>query len=132
MKYILLILVFSATLFGGIIKSKILSLNEEKTEATIKVKNIDVGVNGFIVHNIEGEHNIILSNTVVTSYDKQTQIATLKLSEYNSLVNNALPSGNWQVSLQDYAVLAFGYTRALLIAPNETMYYKIIKHYTNF
>jgi hypothetical protein len=128
MKYILLVLIFTATLFGGVLKSKILSVNEDKTEATIKIKNIDIGVNGFIVHSIEGEHNIILNNAVVKDYDKSSQIATLELSEYTALRNNALPYGKWKVSVGDTAVLAFGYTRGLLISPSEEIYYRITRH----
>ena len=128
MRYILLVLMLSATLFAGVLKSTILSVNEDKTEATIKIKNIDIGVNGFVVHSIKDDHNIILKNAVVTSFDKNTKIATLKLSKYNALTNNALPSGKWKVQIGDKVVLAFGYTRGLLIAPSEEIYYRITRH----
>ena len=128
MRYILLVFMLSTTLFGGVLKSTILTVNEYRTEATIKINNIDIGVNGFVVHTIEGDHNIILKNAVVTEFDKATKIATLELSEYNALKNNALPSGNWKVQVGDKVVLAFGYTRGLLIAPSEEIYYRITRH----
>jgi hypothetical protein len=128
MKYIFLVLAFCMTLFGGVLKSKILSVNEEKTEATIKIKNIDIGVSGFVVHSIEGEHNVILKNAIVTDFDRETKIAKLELSEYNALVNNALPFGYWEVGVGDTAVLAFGYTRGLLVCPSEEIYYRITRH----
>ena len=128
MRYILFVFIFTATLFGGVLKSTILSVNEDKTEATIKISNIDIGVNGFVVHSIEGNHNIILKNAVVIKFDKNTKIATLKLSEFTALKNNALPSGKWKVQIGDKAVLAFGYTRGLLIAPSEEIYYRITRH----
>ena len=128
MRYILLVLIFTASLFGGVLKSTILSVNEDKTEATIKINNIDIGVNGFIVHSIEGDHNMILNNAVVKSYDKSTKIATLTISEYTALRNNALPSGKWEAKAGDTAVLAFGYTRGILISPSEEIYYRITRH----
>jgi len=128
MRYILLVFILSATLFGGVLKSKILSINEQRTEATIKINNIDLGVNGFVYHSIQGAHNMILKNAVVTSFDKSTKIATLELSEYTALRNNALPSGKWKVQVGDTAILAFGYTRGLLISPNEEIYYRITRH----
>ena len=128
MKYIFLVLVISASLFGGVLKSKIITVDEDATKATIKIKNIDIGVNGFVVHTIEGQHTMILKNAVVTEFDKNTHIATLALSHYNALKNNALPSGKWKVSVGDEAILAFGYSRGLLIAPSEEIYYRITRH----
>lgn len=115
-------------LFGAVIESPIVSVNEEKTEVTIEVDKIDVGVSGFVVHKIADGHTSILNNAVVSSYDKETKIATLELSEFNALSNSALPNGNWKVQVGDTAVLAFGYTRGMLIAPNEDIYYKITKN----
>ena len=60
-------------------------------------------------------------------YDEQTQIATLKMLKFDSLQQNFLPTGNWDVEVGDIAILAYGYTRALLIAPNEEIYYRITK-----
>ena len=61
------------------------------------------------------------------SHDKKTEIATLKLGEFDQLVQNSLPTGKWKAEVGDIAILAFGYTRALLIAPNEEIYYRITK-----
>jgi len=127
MKYLLLVLIFATTLFGGVLKSTILSVNKEKTEATIKISNIDIGVNGFVYHTIKGEHNMILNNAVVKKFDKKTNIATLEISKYDALRNNALPSGKWEIQVGDKVILAFGYTRGLLIAPSEEIYYRITK-----
>ena len=128
MKYIFLVLILVLELFGDVVKSPIISVNEDKSEVTIEVDKIDVGINGFIVHEIAEGHSNILNNAVVSSYNKETKVATLKLSEFNALSNSALPSGKWQVQVGDMAVLAFGYTRGMLIAPNEDIYYKITKH----
>ena len=127
MRKIILLLVISLQLMAGIIKSPLLTYDEENEVATIKVKSVDIGMSGFVVHNIAPNHNSILKSIVVTGFDKEKQLATLKLSEYDGLRNNALPTGKWKVSVGDTAILAFGYTRALLIAPTEEIYYRISK-----
>ncbi len=127
MKKIILFLIISINLIAGVIKSPLLTYNEESLTATIKVKSVDVGMSGFVVHNIAPNHNAILKNVLVISFDKETQIATLKVSDYDGLRNNALPTGKWKVKVGDSVVLAFGYTRALLVAPSEEIYYRISK-----
>jgi len=128
MKYIVLFLIFGLSLFGGVLKSSILSINTQKTEATIQIEQVDVGVSGFIVHKIAEGRTVILNNAVVTKFDKNSKTATLALSEYTALVNNSLPNGRWQINVGDEAVLAFGYSRGLLIAPSEEIYYRVTKH----
>jgi hypothetical protein len=127
MKYIFLILALVYELSASIIKTPIVSLDAKKENATIKIDKIDVGMSGFISHKIVDGHSSILSNAVITSFDKQTGIATLHLSEYQGLRNNALPTGKWQVEVGDLAYFAFGYSRALLIAPSEEIYHQISK-----
>lgn len=127
MKYILLLLLVIFELNAGVIKSPITTLDSDKQIATIKIDRIDVGMSGFIVHEIAPEHTSILKNAVVTNYDKNTQVATLKMSDYTGLRNNALPTGNWSVKVGDTAVFAFGYSRALLIAPSEEVYHQVTK-----
>ncbi|WP_457749292.1 plasminogen-binding N-terminal domain-containing protein [Sulfurimonas sp.] len=127
MKYILLLTILAFELFGALIKSPVVSVDNENETVKIKIDNIDVGVSGFIVHHISPEHSAILKNAVVQSFDAKTKTATVKMSEFTALQNNALPHGKWQVSVGDTVELAFGYSRSLLIAPNEKIYYKIAK-----
>ncbi|QOY54970.1 plasminogen-binding N-terminal domain-containing protein [Candidatus Sulfurimonas marisnigri] len=127
MKYIVLVFILAIELFGSVIKSPVVTVNNDETEVTIKIDKIDVGMSGFIVHKISQNRTTILKNAIVASYDKDTQVAKLMLSEYTELTNGALPSGKWHVEVGDYVVLAFGYTRGLLIAPNEDIYYRVTK-----
>ena len=127
MKYIFLLLLALFELNAGVVKSPIVTLDSDENIATIKINKIDVGMSGFIVHEIAPDHTSILKNVVVKSYDKTTQIATLKMSDYTGLRNNALPTGNWSVVVGDTAVFAFGYSRALLIAPSEEIYHQVSK-----
>jgi len=127
MKYILILLLALFELNAGVVKSPIVSLDSDAQIATIKIDKIDVGMSGFIVHEIAPEHTSILKNVVVSSYDKNTQVATLEMSDYSGLRNNALPIGNWSVQVGDRAVFAFGYSRALLVAPSEEIYHQVSK-----
>ncbi len=131
MKYILLLAIIGSSLFANLVRSEIISVNDEQTQATIKIEKIDVGMSGFIVHRLNENHSSILKNIVVTNFDKNTKIATLKISEFDGLKNNALPEGKWPVSIGDVATLAFGYSRALLVSPDENIYYKITKSAKN-
>ena len=114
-------------LMANVMKAPLLTYDEEKQIATIKVDNVDIGMSGFIAHTIAPHHTSILKNIEVSAFDQQSKIATLKVSAFDGLKNNALPTGKWRVEVGDMAVLAFGYSRALLIAPNEKIYYKIAK-----
>lgn len=125
MKYVILILMFVSGVFGSVVTSPIVSVNETQNAATIRIEKIDVGMSGFIIHKIADNHSVILKNIVVKSYDKKSHIATLELSEYNALVQDSLPTGKWKVEVGDTALLAFGYSRALLVAPSEEIYHRI-------
>ena len=127
MKYIFLLLVMVFELSAGVIKSPIVSIDEDGETARIQIAKIDVGMSGFVSHQISANHSSILKNAVVVAYNATTQVATLKLSPYNGLVNNALPSGKWKVEVGDTAIFAFAYNRALLIAPSEEIYHQISK-----
>ena len=125
MKYLLVTMLFIASLFGATIQAPI--VNVDKELAIIEIKKIDVGMSGFVVHKVGENHASILANAVVESFDEARGEAIVKLSPYDSLANNALPKGRWEVGVGDTVVLAFGYTRALLIAPSENIYYRITK-----
>lgn len=127
MKKIFLMFIIALELSAAIMKLPILSVDEEASSVTVEVEKIDVGVSGFIVHNIAADHNSILKNVVVTSYDTKTKKATLKMSNFDTLKNNALPKGEWKVRVGDTAILAFGYDRAFLLAPSEEIFYKLSK-----
>ena len=118
-------------LSANVVKLPLTSVDLQNNLVSVKVDKIDVGLSGFIVHKISKEHSVILKNAVVKSFNPQTKTATLKLSSYDALRNNSLPNGKWKVEVGDTAILAFGYTRGLLIAPNEEIYYRINRSVKN-
>ena len=123
MKYIVLLLIFVASIYASVIKTPILNINGNI--ATIKIDKIDIGMSGFIIHKIAKNHSAILKSIVVKSYDKNTKIATLALEDYTSLDQDSLPNGKWHVEVGDTALLAFAYSRAFLVAPSEEIYHRI-------
>lgn len=127
MKHISLFLIFTLSIFAGVIKTPILSVDTVNNLVTIKVNKIDIGVSGFLVHRLSQRTSSILKSLEVLEYNEATQIATLKMLKFDSLTQNSLPTGNWNVEVGDIAILAYGYNRALLIAPNEEIYYRITK-----
>jgi len=127
MKQILLLTILVFELFGAAIKSPVVSVDNQNETVKIKIDKIDVGVSGFVVRHITPEHSTILKNAVVQSFDAKTEMATIKMSPFTALNSNALPHGKWQVQVGDMVELAFGYSRSLLIAPNEKIYYKIAR-----
>ncbi len=131
MKYIILILALVVNIMANVVKAPILSVDEHSNSATMKINRIDIGMSGFIVHTIAKNHTVILKSIVVTSFNKNTKIATLKMSSYDALRHNALPNGRWDVKTGDIAVLAFGYSRGLLIAPDEEIYHRITRSVEN-
>lgn len=131
MKYIFLVMFLVLQTFAGVVKSPIISVDEKNSQATIEIDRIDVGMSGFIFHKVGSEQGVILKNIVVSSYDKDSKIATLEMSTFDVLRNNALPSGKWKVSVGDEAILAFGYTRGLLIAPSEEIYHRVTRSVKN-
>ena len=125
MKQILLLIFLTLELLSSTIKTTVTSVDNEQETLQIKIDKIDIGVSGFVVRSIAPEHSSILKNVVVSAFDADKKIATLKMQEFNALQNNALPSGKWEVQVGDNVELAFGYSRALLIAPTEEIYYRI-------
>ena len=127
MKYITIFFLLTMSLFAGVVKAPILTVDNTTNTVTIKVDKIDVGVSGFLVHRLSQRTSSILKSLEVIHFDEASKTATLKMLPFTSLVQNSLPSGNWDVEVGDIAILAFGYNRALLIAPNEEIYYRITK-----
>ena len=124
----LLFLFLPLLIFAAELHLPVQSVSEDQDEATVSVKQIAVGVHGFIVRHFTKEHSIIVADAHVSHYDPDTQIATLALSEYEGLKQNSLPNGDWKVQVGDEAILAFGYSRALLLAPDENTYHIITKN----
>lgn len=103
-------------------------LDVQNSRATIIAENLREGMSGVIVRKFDATHNTIIANARVEKLNPANGRAILKISEYDGLRQNSLPSGNWSVQPSDVAVLANDYERALLIAPNDETYDIITKN----
>jgi len=127
MKKLFLLFILVIQLNAAILETNILSVDENHKTATIKAPNIKNGMSGFIVHYISPNHSVILNSIEVSNYNTNTSIATLKITPYTLLDSKALPKPLYTPKKADKAILAYGYNKALLIAPTEDIYYKINK-----
>ncbi|SFV53594.1 hypothetical protein MNB_SM-7-943 [hydrothermal vent metagenome] len=100
-------------------------------EAVIHIEKVDVGMSGFVIKKFPFGHSSIIAQGVVQKFDPSTKKATLKIEPYHLFDNESLPTLNKKVEKGDEVLLGFGYSRALLIAPTEEIYYKITKQNPN-
>ncbi|HBM36560.1 MAG TPA: hypothetical protein DDZ71_09680 [Sulfuricurvum sp.] len=102
-------------------------LEVQESRATIVAENLREGMSGFIVRKFDATHSTIIANARVEQLNPTNGRAILRLSDYDGLRQNSLPTGNWAPAPSDTAVLAHDYERALLIAPNDDSYDTITK-----
>ncbi|MBU1643375.1 plasminogen-binding N-terminal domain-containing protein, partial [bacterium] len=121
----LLFFLFPLFLYAAELHLPVQSVSENGKSAAVKVDQIAEGVHGFIVRHFTEDHSAIIADAYVSKFDPSNGEATLALSEYTGLKQNSLPKGHWPVQPGDEAILAFGYSRALLIAPSEDIYHII-------
>lgn len=125
MHRLLLLFLFPLFLFSAELHLGIQSVSDDSKSATVKVKEISKGVHGFVVRHFTDDHSVIVADAFVSDFDAASGVATLTLSEYNGLKQNSLPNGNWHAQVGDEVILAFAYSRALLLAPDEDTYHII-------
>lgn len=127
MKQILILVALAFSLYANIIKSPILKIEKDLNEVYATFDGIDIGMSGYVSHKVNANHSIIIKSATVIDFDAQNKIAKIKLSAFNMIKNDNLPNINKDVAIGDEVVFAFGYKKALLIAPSEDLYYSITK-----
>lgn len=120
---------FSLISFGALCASPISAplFDIQGERASIEAPQLKVGMSGFIVRKFDATHSTIIANARVEQTNPSNNRAIVRISQYDGLHQDALPSGSWSPKPSDEAVLAFDYGRALLIAPNEDTYEAITK-----
>jgi hypothetical protein len=127
MKYIGLFLLIVLHLQAALVKVPLSGVDEKSESASVKIGKIDVGMSGFIVHHITQEHSVIVNSVVVQAFDANSSMAQLKMMPFYLLDNDSVPNVEYKAQVGDTVVFAFGYSRALLIAPSEAIYHRITK-----
>lgn len=100
-------------------------ISDDGKTGWIKTARVEPGVSGFVVHHFTPEHSTIVGNAVVSAYENGEVV--LNLSEYTGLRHNALPKGEWYPAPGDEVVLAFAYSRGILLAPTREIYSSITR-----
>jgi hypothetical protein len=130
MRLILFITLFTSHLFALIntpMHTEVIAANEK--ELTIPtIEGSQVGMYGAVVRWFDDKHSTALSWVEVKSIEGEKTI--LSMIPIRALEQSALPSGNWTPRVGDEVVLGYNYHRALLIAPNPSIYKKITSYHT--
>jgi len=106
-------------------------LNVENSRGTIETPNLKVGMSGFVVRHFDATHSSIIDNARVSEITPSSNRVAIELSPYDGLRQNSLPSGTWSPKALDEVIIAYDYTRALLIAPNDDTYTSLTKSIPN-
>ena len=90
--------------------------NVENNKSTINIGNLIVGQTGIVVHIYDNDKRQIVSNTKVISTNANSSV--IEFFPFDDLLQEALPTSNRQVSINDVVVLNYMYNSSLLIAPS--------------
>lgn len=97
-----------------------------------KIKNSDdivVGSSGIVTHNFDDETTSIIARASVIK--KDNEFATIKFEVFDLLEQAAFPLPGILPQAGDMVTLNYLYNRALIVAPNETIFDEVTKHFNN-
>ncbi len=120
MRILFFLLITLKMLQASSISTPLLEVQEQR--GSIEAPELKVGMSGFVVRHFDATHSSIIANARVTQINPSSNRALLEFSAYDGLRQNSLPSGTWTPKAQDEVVIAYDYTRALMIAPNDDTY----------
>lgn len=120
MRIPLLLLSAVAALIASPITTSLVEIENDR--AAVIDTNLREGMSGVIIRNFDNTHHTIIANARVDQVNPSNGRALLRLSPYDGLVQESLPSGKWSPKASDTALIAYDYDRAMLIAPNDETY----------
>jgi len=131
MKNILTLLVLLAvTLFAeqnfNPYKTEVLTIDKDSVRVKIHA-DIALGATGVIIHAFDEQHKTIIANVEVVS--KEGDTLYLKVTPFNAIPQEVLPTYDIAPKVGDAVILNFLYTRAMAIVPNEESYKIVTKSY---
>ncbi len=109
--------------------TKILAVDKD----AVIIKNdadIALGTTGVIVHAFDKTHQTIIGNVEVVK--KGADKLRLKVTAFNAIPQETLPTYNIAPKVADTVILNFLYNRAMAIVPDEGTYKLITKNYKTF
>ncbi len=109
---------------------KIDNIKDNKT--TINIGNLLVGTSGIVVHVYNNDKRLIVSNAKVIQSNNTSSI--VEFFDFKDLKQDAIPTSNRNVEINDILVLNYMYQSSLVIAPTQDTF-KIVRSnfkYNNF
>ena len=97
--------------------------------ATLQNKDLKVGESGIIIQEFKDNYSYIVSSASVVKVDKD--IATIKLSKFNNLKQEALPVAKLYPKVGDTVLINNFSNNGVIIAPNKKIYNQVLKHKNN-
>jgi ribosomal protein L24 len=114
--------------YMGVVKPLILKVdNIDNDIITIKKGNIQLGKSGVVLHIYENTEKIILASvSVISSNENESK---LKISEFDGLIQDAIPTNKRKVKAGDVMVLGYLYNKSMIITPNLDTYNDVKKRF---
>ena len=132
MRLFLLITLITSHLFALIhspVHTTVTSIDKDEEQITISTPaQAQVGMYGLIIHWFDASHSTALTWVEIKSITGET--STLSVIPIHALEQSALPSGTWTPEVGDEVILGYNYHRALLIAPNPSVYKKVTNYHS--
>lgn len=117
--------------FAGAFENKISLPILEVSEQTITTPamNLRRGESGFVLHQLDSAHAMILARAVVVAIDDNR--ARLALQPLELFDNPSMPTPLLTPEVGDQVILRVFYNRAFAIAPNQQVYRAVTAQYPN-
>lgn len=111
-------------------KTTLLSVDKNEGVGTIADSDkIVIGASGIVMHKFDADKNTIIARAVVIKKDGTN--ATVKFEVFDMLEQAAFPIPGIVPNDGDTVTLNYLYKRALIIAPNETIFNEITNHFSD-
>ena len=107
-------------------KTKVLEANEKQIVIADSSEFI-VGASGIVTHKFDEKSTSIIARVDVVSKDGTKAI--LRVEKFQMLSQGAFPDTGIKPNVGDDVSINYLYDRALIIAPNQTVYNQITKNY---
>jgi len=92
--------------------------------------DLSVGVSGVVIHKFDNSHEAIIASATVSK--KQNGNIELRLSKFDDIKQDVLPSYHIIPKVGDKVILNYHYDRAIIIAPNKEAYKNVQENYKGF
>jgi len=132
-KIVSLIVFFNIYLFAqnsfGPISATIQKIDGNKAYINSST-DLSLGVSGVVIHKFDSSHEAIIASATITK--NQNGNIELRLSKFDDIKQDVLPSYHIIPKVGDKVILNYHYDRAIIIAPNKEAYKNVQENYKGF